>query len=106
VLAPVVPHITHVLWQDLGYGKDILQSPWPKVRLEALECDEMQLIIQINGKLRGNLSVPSDSSEAHIKDVVVKQPGLQHHLKGQSIKKIIYIPRRIINIVLGASDET
>lgn len=106
VLAPVVPHITHVLWQDLGYGKDILQSPWPKVSLEALECDEMQLIIQINGKLRGNLSVPSDSSEAHIKEMVVKQPGLQHHLKGQNIKKIIYIPRRIINIVLGATDET
>ncbi len=106
VLAPVVPHITHVLWQDLGYGKDILQSPWPKVSLEALECDEMQLIIQINGKLRGNLSVPSDSSEDHIKEMVVKQPGLQHHLNGQNIKKIIYIPRRIINIVLGASDET
>jgi leucyl-tRNA synthetase len=106
VLAPIVPHIAHVLWQDLGYGNDILQSPWPKVSPEALKSDEMELIIQINGKLRGNLNVPSDSTEAHIKEVVVKQPGLQHHLNGQSIKKIIYIPRRIINIVLGASDET
>jgi leucyl-tRNA synthetase len=105
VLAPIVPHITHVLWQELGYGEDILQSPWPKVNLEALECDEMELVIQINGKLRGNLSVASDSTEAHIQEMAVNDPSLQHHLKGHTIKKIIYIPRRLINIVLGASHD-
>ncbi|MCD6046235.1 MAG: leuS [Gammaproteobacteria bacterium] len=105
VLAPIVPHITHVLWQELGYGQDILQSPWPKLSLEALECDEMELVIQINGKLRGNLNVASDSTEAHIKDMAVNDPSLQHHLQGQTIKKIIYIPRRLINIVLGAPHD-
>ncbi len=105
VLAPIAPHITHVLWQDLGYGEDILQSSWPKLSLEALECDEMELVIQINGKLRSNLSVASDSTEARIKEMAVNDPSLQHHLKGQTIKKIIYIPRRLINIVLGAPNE-
>lgn len=105
VLAPIVPHITHVLWQELGYGQDILQSAWPKPHSEALESDEMALVIQINGKLRAKLSVASDSSEAQIKEMALSDPSLQHHLKGHTIQKVIYIPRRLVNIVLGASDN-
>lgn len=105
VLAPIVPHITHVLWQELAYGQDILQAPWPKVSPDALKCDEMELVIQINGKLRGNLIVASDAAEAHIKDLVLSDANIQRHLQGQSIKKVIYIPNRLVNIVLGATHD-
>lgn len=103
VLAPVVPHITQVLWQELAYGDDILQAPWPKVSLDALKSDEMELVIQINGKLRASLTVASDSSEMHIKDLALNDPGIQRHLQGQAVKKIIYIPKRLVNIVSGAN---
>jgi leucyl-tRNA synthetase len=61
LLSPIAPHITHALWQELGYGPDILQAAWPEPLEDALRQDEIELVLQVNGKLRGNLRVAADA---------------------------------------------
>ncbi len=101
VLAPIIPHITHELWQTLNAGQNILEAPWPTVNADAVQCDEMDLIIQINGKLRGHLKVASNSTEAEVKELALKDPKIQSYVKEAQLKKMIYVPKRLLNIVIG-----
>jgi leucyl-tRNA synthetase len=103
VLNPVVPHITHVLWEDLGfvatYG-DIIDAPWPKVDALALAQDEIELVLQVNGKLRGKLTVPSTADRAAIEHAAAASPEVQKHGNGAKPKKIVVVPGRLVNVVV------
>jgi leucyl-tRNA synthetase len=101
VLYPVAPHITHVLWDALGYAKphgDILDAPWPKVDSSALEQAEIELMIQVNGKLRGSIIVPKTADKASIEAAALANEHVQKHLTGTP-KKIIVVPGKLVNIV-------
>ena len=101
VLYPVSPHITHVLWDALGYAKphgDILDAPWPKVDSSALEQAEIELMIQVNGKLRGSIIVPKTADKASIEAAALANEHVQKHLTGTP-KKIIVVPGKLVNIV-------
>jgi leucyl-tRNA synthetase len=101
VLYPVAPHITHVLWDALGYAKphgDILDAPWPKVDSSALEQAEIELMIQVNGKLRGSIIVPITADKASIEAAALANEHVQKHLTGTP-KKIIVVPGKLVNIV-------
>jgi leucyl-tRNA synthetase len=101
VLYPVAPHITHVLWDALGYAKphgDILDAPWPKVDSSALEQAEIELMIQVNGKLRGSIIVPKTADNASIEAAALANEQVQKHLTGTP-KKIIVVPGKLVNIV-------
>jgi len=103
VLNPVVPHITHVLWEDLGYAAirgDILDTPWPKVDALALAQDEIELMLQVNGKLRGKLTVPSTADHAAIERAAAASPEVQKHGNGATPKKIVVVPGRLVNVVV------
>ena len=100
LLAPIAPHITQSLWQHLGYGEDILEAPWPEVDEAALVQDEIELVVQINGKLRGNIRVPSDAGKAAIEEIALASEAVQKQLNGGSAKKVIVVPGRLVNVVI------
>ena len=99
LLSPIAPHITQTLWQELGYGGDILSAPWPEADEAALIQDEIELIIQVNGKLRGKLRVAKDADQTMLKHLAVTYPSVEKLLAGQEAKKIIVVPGRLINVV-------
>jgi leucyl-tRNA synthetase len=103
VLNPVVPHITHVLWEDLGFTAvqgDIIDAPWPKVDALALAQDEIELVLQVNGKLRGKLTVPSTADRAAIEHAARASPEVQKYGNGAAPKKIVVVPGRLVNVVV------
>jgi len=105
LLSPIVPHVTQTLWhelkygEELGYGDDILNAPWPEVDEAALVQDEIELVIQVNGKLRGNLRVAKNADKAALEELALAHEAVQKHLAGAAPKKIIVVPGRLINIV-------
>lgn len=103
VLYPVTPHIAHQLWQALGYVKqagDLLDAPWPRVDEAALQQDEIELVLQINGKHRGSVSVPAGASKADIERIVLASEAYAKHAAGASPKKVIVVPGRLVNVVV------
>ena len=100
VLAPITPHIAFQLWRGLGYGDDIFSASWPEVDPAALVQDEIELVLQINGKMRGNIRVPSDASHALIEDLAVTSPTALKYIAGQTVKKVVVVPGRLVNVVV------
>ena len=101
VLNPVAPHITHVLWQELGYAAvhgDILDATWPQVDPAALEQAVIELMIQVNGKLRGSMTVARDVDRAGIEAAALANENVQKFLSGAP-RKIIVVPGKLVNIV-------
>ncbi|HEY6897087.1 MAG TPA: leucine--tRNA ligase [Rhodocyclaceae bacterium] len=100
LLSPIAPHITHVLWRDLGYGDDILAAPWPDPLEAALVQDEVELVLQVNGKHRGNLKVPASADKAAIEAAALASEAAQKFMEGQPPKKVVVVPGRLVNIVV------
>jgi leucyl-tRNA synthetase len=102
VLNPVAPHITHVLWQELGYGAkhgDILDVQWPQVDPAALEQAEIEMMIQVNGKLRGSIKVAKDADKASIEAQALACEAVQKYIETPP-KKVIVVPGKLISIVV------
>ena len=100
VLYPIAPHISHVIWRDLGYVGDIMDASWPMVDESALVQDEIDLVVQVNGKLRGNMTVAKDATREAIETLARNHPNIEKFVAGQSIKKIIVVPGRLVNVVV------
>jgi len=99
VLAPITPHIAQVLWADLGFGEDILAAGWPEPDSNALVQDEVELVLQVNGKLRGNLRVAADASKESIEHAALASEVVSRYLEGRPAKKVIVVPGRLVNVV-------
>ncbi|MBU1214014.1 MAG: leucine--tRNA ligase [Gammaproteobacteria bacterium] len=99
LLAPMAPHISQTLWKELDFGDNILSAPWPEVDESALVQDEIELMIQVNGKLRGKLLVAKDADKASIEQLALAHEAVQRHLEGASAKKVIVVPGRLVNVV-------
>lgn len=100
LLAPIAPHITHILWQQIGYAQDILEARWPVVDETALVQDTLSLVVQVNGKLRGNITVAADAGNAAIEAVALGDDNVQRHIEGKTVVKVIVVPGRLVNIVV------
>src|SRR5882724_4597835 len=103
VLYPVTPHIAHELWKELGYTRqfgELLDAPWPEVDPEALKQDEIELVLQINGKHRGSVVVPANAGREEIEKLAVISEAFVAHAAGASPKKVIVVPGRLVNVVL------
>lgn len=101
-LYPVCPHITHALWNELGYAADlggIIDAPWPQVDAAALVQDEIELMVQVNGKLRGSIKVAKDADKATIEAAAVANESAARFIEGAP-KKIIVVPGKLVNIVV------
>jgi len=105
-LYPACPHVTHALWTQLGYADrvgDLLDAPWPQVDEAALVQDELELVLQINGKLRGAVKVPASADKAAIEAAALAalaDPELQKFTEGKPPKKVIVVPGRLVNVVV------
>jgi leucyl-tRNA synthetase len=101
-LYPTCPHITQAMWQSLGYADalgDLLDAPWPGVDESALQRDEVELALQINGKLRGTIRVPSAADSRQIEATAVASPEFARFGEGRAPKKVVVVPGRLVNVV-------
>jgi len=102
LLYPVVPHITWTLWRELGYAQahgDLLQAEWPKVDEAALIADEIELVLQVNGKLRGALRVANGAAKADIEAAALAHEAVAKFLEGRPAKRVIVVPGKLVNVV-------
>lgn len=102
LLNPVVPHISHALWQALGHAETVLEDqPWPQADPAALVRDTLTLAIQVNGKLRGTIVAAAGASKEEAEALALAQPQVKHFLEGMTVRKVIVVPGKIVNIVAG-----
>lgn len=102
-LYPACPHITHALWQQLGYAQalgELLDAPWPQVDEAALVQDEIELVLQVNGKHRGAVRVPAGADKATIEQAALAAPEFEKFGEGKPAKKVIVVPGRLVNVVV------
>jgi leucyl-tRNA synthetase len=99
LLSPIAPHVTEYLWRELGYGNDILTAPWPQVDETALKRDTIDLVVQVNGKVRGQISVPADATKEAIEQAAINDESVQRFAEGKPIVKVIVVPGRLVNVV-------
>jgi leucyl-tRNA synthetase len=100
---PATPHIAHALWQQLGYAGtqgELLDAPWPKVDETALQRDEIELVLQINGKLRGSITVPTSADKAAIEAAALASEAFVKQANGAAPKKVVVVPGRLVNLVI------
>ncbi|HXU65993.1 MAG TPA: leucine--tRNA ligase [Casimicrobiaceae bacterium] len=103
VLYPVVPHTTWVLWRELGLADvhgDLIDAPWPAVDEKALARDEIELVLQVNGKHRGKLVVPSSADRAAIETAARQAPEVERYGSGHPVRKVVVVPGRLVNVVV------
>ena len=100
VLAPIAPHLAHAAWAGCSFGGDLLDSPWPEPAEDALQQDEIELMMQVNGKLRGSIKVPADATREAIEALALASDAARRHLEGKTPKKLVVVPGRLVNIVI------
>jgi len=102
-LYPAAPHLCHALWQNLGFAAqlgDLLDAPWPQVDASALVQDEIELMLQVSGKLRGSIVVPAGATKEEIEKIAVSSEVVVKFAAGAAIKKVIVVPGRLVNVVV------
>ena len=99
MLCPIVPHICHHLWQLLGGAGDVINAPWPTVDETALERDSIDLVVQVNGKVRARMSVAAGADKAAVEALAVQQPNVARFLEDVTVRKVIVVPGKLVNIV-------
>ena len=103
-LYPIAPHITHALWNELGYaavfGAEIIDAPWPQPDAAALQQDEIELVVQVNGKLRASIRVPAAADNGAIERAAVADANVQKFVAGQTVKRVIVVPGKLVNVVV------
>lgn len=100
LLSPIVPHICHALWHTLQPGTELLDQPWPQADKQALIQDEIELVVQVNGKLRGQIRIAREADQAAIEQAALAHEHIQKNIAGKPVRKIIIVPGRLVNIVV------
>ena len=100
LLAPITPHVTHYLWRELGFGEDVMQAPWPEPDPAALEQDEVELVVQVNGVKRGTVRAPKSADQRALETIVKSLDFVKKHMGDRIIKRIVVVPGRLINVVV------
>ena len=100
MMAPVTPHVAEELWEIVGKPYSIHTQRWPEFDQEAAEEDLITLVIQINGKVRDRISVPAGIAKVEAESAVLSRPQVEKHIQGKKIRKIIYVPDKLVNIVV------
>ena len=102
MLNPVTPHAAHALWQALGHAETLIEDlGWPQVDSEALKRDAITLVVQVNGKLRGQIEVAVDASREDIEKAALAEENVARWTEGQTLRKIIVVPGKLVNVVVG-----
>jgi len=100
MLAPIVPHICHELWHALGHDSAVVDKRWPIVDEQALQTDTIQIIVQVNGKLRARVDVPADAGKGDIEQAALANDNVQRFIADQTVRKVIVVPGKLVNVVV------
>src|SRR5215471_1272537 len=100
MLAPIVPHACHTLWHELGHKGAVIDVPWPKVDDEALKQDTIELVVQVNGKLRGHIAVAAAATEEQIRSAALADANVKKWIEGKPIRRVIVVPGKLVNVVV------
>lgn len=101
LLYPMAPHICEELWSDLGHSESLLQRDWPAYDEDAVKTDEILIVVQVNGKVRGRVTVASDCGEDELKEAALKDSNVQNHVADKKVRKVIVVPKKLVNIVVN-----
>ncbi len=101
LLSPIVPHITDALWKELGHNEPLINAVWPKSDPDALEQSEIEMVIQVNGKLRSKITVAKTADQKQIEALAINDENIKRNIEGKTVRKIIVIPGRLVNIVVS-----
>jgi leucyl-tRNA synthetase len=101
LLAPIVPHITAVLWQALGHAGELSSAAWPQADSSALTRDEVELVVQVNGRKRAVVSVPANADKATCEAIALADDNVQRFVTGKQMRKIIVVPGKLVNVVVA-----
>jgi leucyl-tRNA synthetase len=101
LLNPITPHLSQYLWRELGHSTELEQTTWPVVDASALVEDEKLVVVQINGKVRSKVTVAIDATEEQVLALAKAEENVQRYLEGVTIRKIIYVPGKLLSLVVG-----
>jgi len=101
MLSPIVPHVSHHLWQQLGHETVVMDESWPLYDEAALVKENIELVVQVNGKLRATIQVPANADKDSIEKIALDSDNVQAHIEGKDIRKVIVVPGRLVNLVVG-----
>ena len=104
VLSPFVPHLAEELWERLGHRPSIFREPWPQADPEALAAEELEVPVQVDGRLRGRLRVPADIGEEALRQQALAEPGVARRLADREVVRVVVVPGRLVNIVTRSRD--
>ncbi|SHE87619.1 leucyl-tRNA synthetase [Modicisalibacter ilicicola DSM 19980] len=99
LLAPITPHACHALWAELGHQEPVIDAAWPEVDDAALVKESVELVVQVNGKLRARIEVAPDASKESVETRALASENVQRHIEGKSLRKVIVVPGKLVNIV-------
>ncbi|HET9693125.1 MAG TPA: leucine--tRNA ligase, partial [Steroidobacteraceae bacterium] len=99
-LSPVVPHACHALWRELGHERAVVDERWPQVDPDALVRDAIEVVVQVNGKLRGRVTVPAGADEAEVREAALADAAVQRYVDGKPLKKFVYVRGKLANVVV------
>src|SRR5258706_97932 len=100
LLSPIAPHVCHALWQALKPGADVMREPWPKTDEAALVQDEIEFVLQVNGKLRGHMRAPKTAGREQLEQLALAHDAVTRFTNGQAVKKVVVVPGRLVNVVV------
>lgn len=100
LMAPITPHISEELWEKLGHTDGVAYAPWPTYDESLLHEDEVEIVVQIMGKKRANIMVPVNATQDDVLALAQQEQRVQEYIAGKQIVKVIYVPNRLLNIVV------
>jgi leucyl-tRNA synthetase len=99
-LSPIIPHVTHALWRELGHGTALIDEPWTRVDADALRSAVVQMVVQVNGKLRAHIEVAADADHDAIRAAALADPHVQKFVGSAAVRKAIIVPGKLVNVVV------
>jgi leucyl-tRNA synthetase len=100
MLSPIVPHVCHALWHALGHTGAVIDQRWPAPDPEALVQDSIEIVVQVNGKLRGRVTVAATADEQAVRAAAIADPAVARWVEGRAIRKVVVVPGKLVNVVV------
>ncbi|MFP4067572.1 MAG: class I tRNA ligase family protein, partial [Spirochaetaceae bacterium] len=101
LIAPYAPHIAEEMWQKLGYDESLAYHPWPSYDEELTKDEEVEIVVQVNGKIRARLNAPLDTGEEELKEQALSHERVRQYTDGKTIRKVVTVPNKLVNVVVG-----
>ena len=101
ILSPFAPHLAEEAWERLGHAPSIADVPWPSYDPALCVDAEVEIAVQVNGKVRGRITVARDADEATARTLALADEGTKPHVEGKTVKKVVYVPGRIVNLIVA-----